>query len=82
MYGVESWGIGKAMWKRIEAAEMRFWRRILKMSWTKRMRNVQGVGQWDFLRHVIREGGIESVLLITEGWKKQSGQKEQSSTNY
>ena len=35
MYGCESWTIQKAEWWRIDAFELWYWRRILRVPWTK-----------------------------------------------
>ena len=34
MYGCESWTIKKAEWRRIDAFELRCWRRLLRVPWT------------------------------------------------
>ena len=39
MYGCESWTIKKAERQRIEAFELRCWRRLLRVSWTARRSN-------------------------------------------
>ena len=39
MYGCESWTIKKAEHQRIEAFELRCWRRLLRVSWTARRSN-------------------------------------------
>ena len=36
MYGCESWTIKKAGHQRIDAFELWFWRRLLRVSWTAR----------------------------------------------
>ena len=54
-YGCESWTIRKTMQKRLEAAEMWFYRRILRISWTERMTNEE----------VLRKMGTERLLLDT-----------------
>ena len=36
MYGCESWTIKEAEHKRIDVFELRFWRRLLRVPWTKR----------------------------------------------
>lgn len=38
LYGVKIWGLGNAMWIRIEAAEMWLWSRNMKIPWKKRIR--------------------------------------------
>ena len=39
MYGCESWTIKKAEHRRIEAFELRCWRRLLRVPWTARRSN-------------------------------------------
>ena len=39
MYGCESWTIKKAECRRIDAFELRWWRRLLKVPWTARRSN-------------------------------------------
>ena len=39
MYGCESWTIKKAEGKRIDAFELRCWRRLLRVPWTARRSN-------------------------------------------
>ena len=39
MYGCESWTIKKAECQRIEAFELRYWRRLLRVPWTARRSN-------------------------------------------
>ena len=39
MYGCESWTIKKAEHQRIDAFELWFWRRLLRVSWTARKSN-------------------------------------------
>ena len=36
MYGCESWTVKKAVWRRIDAFELWYWRRLLRHSWTVR----------------------------------------------
>ena len=78
LYGAESWTITKEMEKRISAAELWFYRRMLKVSWTKHVTNeeiLKRVGNPDrlmdvirdrqlrFLGHVIRQDGVEKLAL-------------------
>ena len=78
LYGCETWTISKTMTKRLEAAEMWMWRRMLRISWTDRVTNEEvlrrmGVGrglmkhirerQLRFLGHVMRRGELENVCL-------------------
>ena len=39
MYGCESWTVKKAEHRRINAFELRFWRRLLRIPWTARRSN-------------------------------------------
>ena len=39
MYGYESWTIKKAEHQRIDAFELRYWRRLLRVLWTARRSN-------------------------------------------
>ena len=39
MYGCESWTIKKAESQRIDAFELRYWRRLLRVPWTARRSN-------------------------------------------
>ena len=47
MYGCESWTIRKAEWRRIDAFELWFWRRLLKVPWTARRSN-QSIPKWNW----------------------------------
>ena len=55
MYGCESWTIKKAEHRRIDAFELRCWRRLLRVPWTARRSNLlkdpvlsEGDQPWDF----------------------------------
>ena len=78
LYGCEAWNISSAMQKKIEAAEMWFYRRMLRISWTEHATNVsvlQRVGaglemmrsirqrQLRFLGHVMRDGKLENLCI-------------------
>ena len=39
MYGCESWTIKRAEYRRIDAFELRYWRRLLRVPWTARRSN-------------------------------------------
>ena len=39
MYGCESWTVKKAEHQRIDAFELRCWRRLLRVPWTERRSN-------------------------------------------
>ena len=78
LYGCEAWTLRKTDRDRLEAAEMWFFRRMMKIPWTARMTNVavlQTAGyqrkmlatikrrQMKFLGHVYRKGSIENLAL-------------------
>ena len=77
-YGCECWTISDRMKKQIEAAEMWFFRRILRISWTDRVTNEEvlrraGVKrtllkvirkrQLEFLGHVMRKEQLENLSI-------------------
>ena len=78
MYGCESWTINKDMEMKIQAAEMWFLSRMMKISWTDRVSNemvLQRAGtrrelmkmirkrQLRFLGHAMRLQQLESVCV-------------------
>ena len=78
-YGCEKWTISEAMKKQLEAAEMWFLRRMMKISWMKKvsikdvLRRAQTERQLmkqmvkkqcSFLGHIVRKGGIEYQVVI------------------
>ena len=77
-YGSETWTISKIMKNKINAAELWFYRRMLRISWTDRVTNeevLRRVGQqrtlirvirkrqMEFLGHIIRREKIEHLCL-------------------
>ena len=79
LFGCESWTISKEMRKRLEAAEMWFLRRMLRIPWTARRTNVEVLQmartkrelmatirkrQLGFLGHLLRGAGIEKDCLL------------------
>jgi hypothetical protein len=79
LYGCESWTIGKEGMKRLEAAEMWFIRRMMRVPWTARKTNEEvlqmaGVGrelltvirrrQLRYLGHILRGKGLEKECLL------------------
>ena len=82
LYGCESWTISKGMEQKLMAAEMWFWRRMMRISWTDKLNNEavlekEGVErqllstirkrQRKFVGHELRrEGGIEKNILEAE----------------
>ena len=57
MYGCESWTIKKAEHQRIEAVELRCWRRLLRVFWTAR-RSSQSI-----LKEVSPGCSLEGMML-------------------
>ena len=79
LYGCESWTISKEMQKRLEATEMWFFRRMLRIPWTARMTNTQVLRmagtsrklmttvrqrQLRYLGHVLRGDSLEKDCLL------------------
>ena len=57
MYGCESWTIKKAEHRRIDAFELRCWRRLLRVRWTARRSNQS------ILREISHECSLEGLML-------------------
>ena len=57
MYGYESWTMEKAECQRIEAFELLFWRRLLRVPWTARRSN-QAI-----LKEISPEYSLEGQML-------------------
>ena len=57
MYGCESWTIKKAEHRRIDAFEVRCWRRLLRVSWTARRSNQS------ILKEISPEYSLEGLML-------------------
>ena len=57
MYGCESWTIKKAKGQRIDAFELWFWRRLLRVPWTAR-RSYQSI-----LKEISPEYSLEGLML-------------------
>ena len=55
MYGCESWTIKKAEHQRIDASELWFWRRLLRVPWTARRSNQS------ILKEISPEYSLEGV---------------------
>ena len=57
MYGCESWTVKKAECRRIDAFQLRYWRRLLRVPWTARISN-------QFILKEISPGiSLEGVML-------------------
>ena len=57
MYGCESWTVKKAECWRIDAFELWYWRRLLKVSWTERRSNQS------ILKEISPEYPLERLML-------------------
>ena len=57
MYGCESWTVKKAEYQRIDAFELWFWRRLLRVPWTTRRSNQS------FLKETSPGCSLEGMML-------------------
>ena len=57
MYGCESWTIKKAKHQRIDAFELWYWRRLLRVPWTARRSN------WSILEEISPGYSLEGLML-------------------
>ena len=57
MYGYESWTIKKAEYQRIDAFELWYWRRLLRVPWTARWSNQS------ILKEISPEYSLEGLML-------------------
>ena len=57
MYGCKNWTIKKAESQRIDAFELRYWRRLLRVPWTAKRSNQP------FLKEINLEYSLEGMLL-------------------
>ena len=57
MYGCESWTIKKAGHQRVDAFELWYWRRLLRVPWTARRSNQS------ILKEISPECSLEGLLL-------------------
>ena len=58
MYGCESWTIKKAERQRIDAFELRCWKRLLRVPWTARRSNQS------ILKEISPEYSLEGLMLM------------------
>jgi len=78
LYGCETWTISNNMQKKLQAAEMWFYRRMLKISWEERVTNEEVLAKANakrtimrtiksrkirFLGHVMRRNGPENLAI-------------------
>ena len=93
MYGSECWTILPQMRQRLEAAEMWFYRRMLRISWTEHKSNEEvlrmaGVErnllknirkrQLEFLGHILRKEGLENLCLAGRTEGRKARRKQRS----
>ena len=57
MYGCESWSIKKVEYQKINAFELSYWRRLLRVPWTARRSNQS------ILKEIIPEYSLEGLIL-------------------
>ena len=57
MYGCENWTIKKAQHQRIDASEVWYWRRLLRVPWTARRSNQS------ILKEISPEYSLEGLML-------------------
>ena len=57
MYGCDSWTIRKAECRRIDALELWYWRRLLRVPWTARRSNLS------ILKEISPEYSLEGLML-------------------
>ena len=60
MYGCESWTVKKAECQRIDASELWYWRRLLRVPWTVRRSNQS------MLKEISPEYSLEGLMLKLE----------------
>lgn len=78
LYGAETWSISEVMKKKLEATEMWFYRRSLKVSWTDKKSNTEilrmmgternllatiAKRQMSFFGHIMRKEGLENLAV-------------------
>ena len=92
MYGCESWTVKKAERRRIDAFELWWWRRLLRIPWTARKPNqsilkeispgcsLEGVMlklKFQYFGHLMRRiDSLEKTLMLGRDW----GQEEKGTT--
>ena len=57
MYGCESWTIKKAECRRIDAFELWFWRRLLRVPWSAM------ISSWSILKKISPQNSLEGLML-------------------
>ncbi|GFS16255.1 reverse transcriptase-like [Elysia marginata] len=70
MYGCEAWTITKEIQKKIEAAEMWFLRRMLRVPWTARKTNEEVLKETETTR--VRSHAMSCALIISSDLDRSS----------
>ena len=97
LYGSETWTLTQKLKDRLQAAEMWFYRRMLRISWTDRVTNQEVLRragtertlvkeirkrQLNFLGHVLRKEGVEHLTLTGKiEGKRARGRQRQKFIN-
>ncbi|GFN97452.1 UDP-glucuronosyltransferase 2a1-like [Plakobranchus ocellatus] len=80
MYGCEAWTISKQIQNKLEATEIWFLRRMLRIAWTAKKTNERTIRkrQATFLGHVMRRGKLEHLVTTGkfEGKRSRGRQRE------
>ena len=92
LYGCEAWTISRTMEDRLAAAEMWFYRRMLRIPWKKRVTNEEVLKranvaralittiirrQTSFLGHVMRKQGLEHRAVTAKSTASDRGEGEE-----
>ena len=72
MYGCESWTTKKAEHRRIDASELRCWRRLLRVPWTARRSNQS------ILKEISPECSLEGLMLKLQYFGHLMGRTDSS----
>ena len=90
LYGCESWTVKKAECRRIDAFELRCWRRLLSVPWTARRSNqlilkeispeysLEGLMlklKLQYFGHLMRTDSLEKTLMLGENGGRRRGRQ-------
>ncbi|GFR73885.1 hypothetical protein ElyMa_003879900 [Elysia marginata] len=90
MHGCEAWTITKEIQRKIEAAEMWFFRRMLRVPWTAKKTNEEFLKETEttrslmnrirrrqakFVGHIMRREGLEN-LIKPEEWRGRRAEED------
>ena len=71
LYGAESWTISRTIQDRLQAAEMWFLRRMLRISWTDRITNKVVLGRAGTSRQLIKTIIIRQIRFLGHVMRKE-----------